>query len=366
MERISRTGRVEYILKKKLLFIVEAMGGGVFTYTVDLTNNLVNKYDVYVAYGTRKQTPIDYENYFDKRVHLIMVKNFGRTVRMDKDIKAFFEIKNIARKIKPDFIHLHSSKAGVLGRIAFAFGKIPVYYTPHGYSFLMSGISKLKRFMYYFIEKMCALSGATTIACSPGEYEESLKLTKRAKLVNNGINISELDKYYDDRVGNSGKIVTLGRISYQKNPKEFNNIAELLPNQKFTWIGDGELSNQLVSSNIEITGWLQRKEALKKISNSDIFVLTSLWEGLPLSLLEAMYLGKICIVSDVVGNKDVIKHGINGFICKNAMEYAGVITSIQQGKVNTVEILRNARKDILRLYNTKVMSEKYIDIYEAN
>ena len=66
--------------KKKILYIVEAMGGGVFTYIVDLANELVNKYDMYIAYAVRKQTPKNYKDYFDKRIHLIEVKNFGRAI----------------------------------------------------------------------------------------------------------------------------------------------------------------------------------------------------------------------------------------------------------------------------------------------
>ena len=60
--------------KKKILYIVEAMGGGVFTYIVDLANELVNSYDMYIAYAVRKQTPENYKDYFDKRIHLIEVK----------------------------------------------------------------------------------------------------------------------------------------------------------------------------------------------------------------------------------------------------------------------------------------------------
>lgn len=86
--------------KKKILYIVEAMGGGVFTYIVDLANELVNSYDMYIAYAVRKQTPQNYKDYFDKRIHLIEVKNFGRVIDPAKDIAAFFEVKKIAAKIK--------------------------------------------------------------------------------------------------------------------------------------------------------------------------------------------------------------------------------------------------------------------------
>lgn len=95
--------------KKKILFIVEAMGGGVFTYIVDLANELVKEYEMYIAYAVRNQTPENYHDYFDKKIKLIKVKNFERSVNPIKDLKAFFEIKRIAKEVHPDIIHLHSS-----------------------------------------------------------------------------------------------------------------------------------------------------------------------------------------------------------------------------------------------------------------
>lgn len=192
--------------KKKILYIVEAMGGGVFTYIVDLANELVNSYDMYIAYAVRKQTPQNYKDYFDKRIHLIEVKNFGRAIDPAKDIAAFFEVKKIAAEIKPDVIHLHSSKAGAIGRVAFN-GKIPMFYTPHGYSFLMEDYKPMKRRMFKLIESVCAKRNCTTISCSMGEHQESLKLTKHATYVNNGINMAELQEIIDktEKVEHSGQ-----------------------------------------------------------------------------------------------------------------------------------------------------------------
>lgn len=254
--------------KKKILYIVEAMGGGVFTYIVDLANELVNKYDMYIAYAVRKQTPKNYKDYFDKRIHLIEVKNFRRAIDPMKDIAAFFEVKKIAAEIKPDIIHLHSSKAGAIGRMAFN-GKIPMFYTPHGYSFLMENYKPMKRRMFKLIESVCAKRNCTTISCSVGEHQESLKLTKHATYVNNGINMAELQEIIDktEKVEHSFTVYTLGRICYQKNPTLFNEIAESLPDVKFVWIGDGELRDQLTSENIEITGWADRSTAIRYAVN---------------------------------------------------------------------------------------------------
>ena len=115
--------------KKKLLFIVEAMGGGVFTYIVDLANELSQRYEMYVAYGLRNQTPNNYKDYFNDKVYLIQVENFTWEINLSKDVKVFFEIRKIAKDIQPDIIHLHSSKSGVLGR--FAFNGKKLYIIPH-------------------------------------------------------------------------------------------------------------------------------------------------------------------------------------------------------------------------------------------
>lgn len=74
------------MLRKKILYVVEAMGGGVFTYIVDLSNELIKEFDIYIAYAVRPQTPPDYRQYFDKRIHLIEVKNFCREINLKKNL----------------------------------------------------------------------------------------------------------------------------------------------------------------------------------------------------------------------------------------------------------------------------------------
>lgn len=351
--------------KKKILYIVEAMGGGVFTYIVGLANELVNKYDIYIAYAVRMQTPENYKNYFDKRIYLIEVKNFGREIDPLKEFKAVTEVKSIAKKVNPDIIHLHSSKAGVIGRIAFNGKKTPVFYTPHGYSFLMQNYKPAKRIVFKLIETIMAKRNCTIISCSEGEHQETLKLTKRATYVNNAINTDELQRMLDgiEVTDHPFTVFTLGRICYQKNPALFNKIAEALPDVRFIWIGEGELRDELTSSNIEITGWIKREEALKYSINADAFMLTSLWEGLPMSLLEAMYMKKTCVVNDVIGNHDVIHNGDNGFVCNTVEEFIDGIIAIRNGK--TFKYAEKAYNDVFNLYDIKKQADSYRLIYES-
>lgn len=352
--------------RKRILFVVEAMGGGVFSYVVDLANKLANSLDVYIAYGTREQTPVNYIDYFDKRIKLIRIENFTREITLSKDIKAFFEIKKVEKEINPDIIHLHSSKAGVLGRLAFNGKKNKVYYTPHGYSFLMDTNSLIKKKLYYIIEVILATRNCKTISCSKGEHIETKKFNMNATYVNNGIDIKKLKAVVDKndlKKDNNHKLTvfTIGRICEQKNPELFNKIAESLPHINFIWVGDGELKGKLTSNNITITGWLERDEVIKKALLADIFILTSLWEGLPISLLEAMYMKKICIVNNVIGNRDVIDHGNNGYICNSINDFVKYINLVM--KSDHRNMINESYNDILMNYNTDIMLERYKEIY---
>lgn len=351
--------------KKRILFVAEAMGGGVFTYIVDLANELVNTYDIYIAYSVRRQTPDNYRDYFDPRVHLIYVRSFTRSINPTKDIPAWFELRAIARDVKPDIIHLHSSKAGAIGRMAFD-GSIPMFYTPHGYSFLMNNHNRVKRTMFHMIERLCAHRNCTTISCSAGEHEETLRLTHRAVYVSNGINMAELQSMIDHTAKHDHPftVFTLGRICHQKGPALFNEIAQRLPEAHFLWIGDGDLREELTSKNIEITGWVDRERAISYAENADVFLLTSRWEGLPISLLESMYMRKPCVVSDVIGSRDVIHDGENGHLCRTVEEFVHAIEAVQDD--DSTMLVDAAYKDVVTQYNTYVMAARYGEIYESH
>jgi len=361
LKKTDRGGSV-----KRILHVVESTGAGVLTFLVDLTNELVHDYEIYIAYAVRPETPSNLSELFDPRVRLIQVEHLQREIELEKEFKVVFEIRRIVRQVQPDLIHLHSSKAGVLGRWALNGRRIPLFYTPHGYSFLMKDQRPIKRMLYKAVEWISAKGSCTTISCSKSEHMETLKLTSKAECVNNGVNIKKLNESIASiKVEKDGAftVFTLGRIAYQKNPGLFNEIALAMPDVQFLWIGDGELRDLLTAPNIRITGWLDREEALKYAVSADAFLLTSLWEGLSISLLEAMYLKKPCIVSNVDGNRAVVRHGENGFVCTGVPEFATAIREIREGRANRYVL--TAYDEILSEYNTSVMSNRYRKIYET-
>lgn len=345
-------------MKKRIVYIVESFSTGIFSYMVDITNNLKDKYDFLILYGVRKETPNDVEKHFNKNVDLIKIESFQRNIGL-KDIKAIKEIKRILKNERHDIIHLHSSKAGML---RMAIHEKNMFYTPHGYAFLTN--KKLKRIIYKLGEVVLSKinKNTKTIACSKSEYLETIKFNKNSIYINNGIDIKNIKTKKKNNPNIS--ICTSGRIEMQKNPSLFNEIALAFPNINFTWIGDGSLRNTLTSTNIKVTGMKEKEDVYNLLLENDIFIFTSLWEGLSISLLEAMYLEKICIVSNISSNKEVVKNNINGFIAETLDDYIKIIEKIINNKVNCEKIKRQAKKTIVNNYNIEKMCKEYEKAYK--
>lgn len=345
--------------------VCEAFGGGVFTYVSQLCNDMIDDFDIYLAYSVRPQTPKNYKEFLDEHIKLIEVKNFGNIGNIFDDIRAINELRQIEEKVKPDIIHLHSSIAGGLGRIAFKGRNNTVVYTPHGYAHILMGKS-LKTKIYELVERVLGRSNAITLTCSESEDEVAKTLCEHTAYIETGINLIDLKESLDDVIPQKSEkftVFTLGRICKQKQPALFNKIAEAVPDAQFIWIGSGELENELTAPNIKITGWKPRKEALALAKGADIYVLCSYGEAIAMSLIENMFIKKLCLVSNTMGNKSVIVDGVNGYLCLQAEEYA---KRIKEAMVEFPKDLpERAYKDVLSIYNTEVMKKKYIDFYNG-
>lgn len=351
---------------RKILMVCEAFGGGVFTYVSQLCNDMCDDFDVYLAYSVRPQTPKNYRDFLDKRVHLIDVKNFSAKglMNISNDMKVIHELRIIEKRIKPDVIHLHSSVAGGIGRLAFKGKNNTVVYTPHGYAHILMGCgAKCK--MYEVMEHILGkVSKAITLTCCESEDEVAKGLTKRTAYIETGVNFVELSAFLDgiEPIKNEKfTVFTLGRACVQKQPQLFNHIAELVPEARFVWIGNGELESDLTAENMEVTGWMPRKEALAMAKGADAFILCSLGEAIAMSLIENMYIKKLILVSNVMGNKSVIHDGVNGYVCNTAEEYAARIKEAM--KEFPSELPERAYQDVLTIYNTDAMKKKYVKFY---
>lgn len=254
-----------------------------------------------------------------------------RALNPFKDIKAVIQAMRIIRKEKPDLVHCHSAKGGVIGRFAaFLTGRKSVY-TAHAFSFL-SAESEKKQKIYLMLEKIARLN-SVLVGCSESERDLAIEKVgyteKNAFAWNNAIAKIESTDVKKPEALNSGErfIISVGRPSYQKNPllmvETMKRVHEKYPDVKFYLVGVGFYSPMLDETKALVSKyglddcfvllpWLSRAETLGYLKHSMFYFTTSLYEGLPIAVLEALAMGKAVVSSDVLGNRDCVIDGFNG------------------------------------------------------
>lgn len=350
--------------KSCILMVCEALGGGVFAYVQQLCNDMSDEFDVSLAYAERTQTPEDFANGFDPRVRLIEIPGFGE-LSPKGILCTICRLRKIERSVKPDIIHLHSSIAGGIGRLAFSARRCEVVYTPHGYAFELMSPGK-KATAYRVLEYLLGKRNCITLTCCESEDAVARSLTKRTAYIETGIDVADFDEKLSSVLperDNRFTVYTLGRVCDQKQPATFNRIAQLVPEARFLWIGSGELEGELSAPNVEVTGWKPRYEALALAKGADVFVLCSLGEAIAMSLVEDMAMGKLALVSNVMGNKSVVRDGENGYVCSEPEQYAEHIREAMNSYPSV--LVDRARADVEEIYNANVMREKYICFYRG-
>lgn len=360
----------------RVLQFVECFGGGMLTSVSQICNILAQEdIQVHLAYSLRPETPENFRSLLDSRVVLQQL-DLTRNIHIFKDIKGLFAVFKIILQVEPDILHLHSSKAGFIGRLAaFIYRlrgkKIKVFYSPRGFSFLQKDANIFKRLTYLYLERIADYLGGTIIACSYGEGVEARKKLKARQVlvIENAVETSKIPLAVP-----SGKLIRVGisgRITPARNPELFMRIAGQLSGEQvqFVWIGGGMPEEEAALNrklpNIEVTGWLPRDAALEKLSTLDIYLHTSRWEGMPLAVIEAMLAGLPVVVTDVVGNRDIVRHGTTGFIGRDEEEIVTYLKKLfldkdlrfSMGKTAREEALKRfslarLRRDILGLYNS--------------
>jgi glycosyltransferase involved in cell wall biosynthesis len=261
-------------------------------------------------------------------------KFLERPINPLKDILTLIEIYRFIKKNNFELVHTHSSKAGILGRLAARLAKTKVIiHTVHGWSFNDFQPRPLRVF-FVLLERLAAKFTDRIIVVSRWDKQKGLanQIGREGQyaLIRYGIEYSEFDENSQDLkegLGISSGNLTVGMISCfkaQKSVQDFIRLASLvikkLPGVKFILVGDGILRKDIEKSiseynlqeSVILTGW--RKDIPRILSAIDIFVLTSLWEGLPITVLEAMASSRPVIATDTGGIREVVIEGKNGFL----------------------------------------------------
>jgi len=316
-------------------------------------------------------------------IEFIRCPSLVRRINIIKDLKAFFDIWRIIKKNKPIIVHTHTSKAGLLGRLAAKLARIPIIiHTPHGHVFF-GYFGPFKTKIFIILEKLASRITDKIVALTNREKEDYLSFgimdEDKSVVIYSGI---ELNKYKDlllnekqnlkKELGipeNSLIVGTAGRLVPVKGTEFLIEAAKYIiskyPDTFFIFTGDGPLEQDLkrkalemdISENIILLGW--RDDAAKIISIYDVFVLPSLNEGMGRVLVEAMALGKPIVASNVGGIPDLVIHGKNGFLVppKHPKELAKYIQIVIEDKEKR-EKMRLAGKEMAMNFSAENMVEK--------
>lgn len=326
-----------------------------------------------VVHGERKNVkPAELvkREFTTSNVRFLRWRSACRAIHPVKDVKAMVELYDILRRLKKkgmvDAVHLHSSKSGLLGRMAARLAGVNnVLYTPNGAPFLSSQ-SRVARMLYRTIERAAGLLGGKVVCCSPSEYAAYRQLGIAASYINNGIQISgiKLDHQAVDKPHFT--VVTSGRIDDQKNPELFNAIAGNfldMKNVQFVWIGDGKQRALLTAGNIKVTGWKTPDEVQEIVAGADVYLSTSRYEGLSFAVMEALAHRKAVLLSDCTGNKDMVRNGVNGDLFADEQE--AVIRLLHYyNNPEMLQVMGEHSADICDAdYDMEVNFRKYRNLY---
>ncbi len=316
----------------------------------------------------------------------IILKGMGREISPWNDLVVIWQLIRLFLKEKPDIVHTHASKAGTLGRLAAKITFVPrIYHTFHGHTFEGYFSKRMSRLIIN-IERLMAHFSTAIIAISEKQREDLVRyrIAPRSKIrvIPLGFDFNRIlpieqnqSLRHQFNIPQDLVIIAIiGRITSIKNHSLFIKTAKeiLLQRQDahFMVIGDGELKHDCIaevkrlgmSRNFTFTGFIKD---LKLIYGSvDIVVLTSLNEGTPVSLLEAMAAEKIVLSTPVGGVQDFVNDGVNGFVCDfDEKLFAARIVSCLDQPEAFAQMRKRASEDVLKKYDKERLFRDIENLY---
>lgn len=330
--------------------------GGAQSVVVNLANSLCKKHEVIVAAGEGDGKMF---NLLDRSIKTERIPSLIRKLSPIDELKAIIGLRKVYNRYKPDIIHLHSSKAGILGRLAFPGNKI--VYTVHGFDSIRLAFRK-------FLPIERALQKRCSAIVGVSKYDENNLIaegiTHNVYTVYNGIfrpqalNENPFAKFKEF----PKKVLCIARFSKQKNLSLFLEIAKLLPDYAFIWIGNQGSPDFDFPKNVFFLGNIPSAGSYTEYA--DLFLLPSNYEGLPVVIIEALACGTPVIASNVGGITELL-NGENGYALENdAHKMAEKIRDILQSPADVCKKMSEAATDTyLKRFTVDNMVAGYLNIY---
>lgn len=348
--------------------------GGAQTHVFVLAKNLILRgAEVLVVYGGNKS--ILHDILEKNNISSQNLKILQKSISIFQDFRAVIELKKIAKEFKPDILSLHSSKAGILGRIVAQILGIKNILTVHGWSFT-DGVSSFKRMMYILFEKSLAKATDKFILVSKYDLELALKynITSKNKLVliYNGIEDLLIKPLRSKPATGDLHLCMVARFDHPKDQKCLIRACQFLDNTILHFYGDGpelesakQLSSKLnMDKKVNFHGFSSNIE--NAMVTADVFVLISNWEGFPISTLEAMSMGLPLIISDVGGACECVLENVNGFkVPRGDQErITRIVKMFMDNRALGPKMGEQSRRIFLEHYTADIMISKTIEIYK--
>jgi glycosyltransferase involved in cell wall biosynthesis len=257
-------------------------------------------------------------------IPVLVLQHLCVPIRPIADLRALREIHSALTTLRPELVAAHSSKAGILGRVAGRSLKVPVVFTVHGWAFT-PGIPPARAALYRRVERLVGPLASKLITVS--EYDRQLALeariapADRVVTVHNGM--PDVPPALRADPGRSpARLIMVARFETQKDHPTL--LAALGGLRDLPWeidlVGDGPLMGEMqaraealgVADRVRFLG--QRRDVGQLLAGAQASLLATNWEGFPLSILEAMRAGLPVVASDVGGIRESVKEGETGYL----------------------------------------------------
>ncbi|UTC68190.1 MULTISPECIES: glycosyltransferase [unclassified Treponema] len=296
------------------------------------------------------------------------IKNMVKPIRFLPDFKCYFELKNVINKFSPDIIHLHSSKAGVLGRLAGRKYRKNIVYTVHGFD----SIRLHHRFflpLERLLQRLCGAIVSVSKYDQRNLYNEKIKF--KVLTIHNGIRIpKKIPNFNFGSVKYKKVIITIARIAYPKKFQSFLSVASdpAMKDYLFVWAGGSaeksmeEIKKEFsIPSNVLLLGDCPNASGL--LPYCDLFVLFSNYEGLPMTIIEAMAQKKAIVASNVGGIPELVDN-TNGLLIETDEDAVKAISNILQDNEKKSKMERASFEKFSNFFTLDIMWKNYRNLYK--
>lgn len=384
---------------KKLLFIItQTKWGGAQKYVLELAEYFSKNNEVHIAYGEVKNPNKQFLNKCKKlKIKTIPVKNLKRSIDVGYDVAAVIEIfKDVLNNANYDLIHLNSSKVGLLGALAgklYGFNpintRLRIIYTAHGFVFNEPKIA-LEKKLFTFSEMFS--TGLQTMILTVSDYDKQSAVDNKVcpewKMIpiHNGIDPLKYDFLSQEKARQELDLEMdkkyFGTIASFYETKGYSFLLEaidmlkqenssLIKNYRWVFIGTGPgLQNiQDKAKELKIDKYIKfvdpKDDDWKYLKAFDVFVLPSVKEGLPYTILESGLAGVPVIASKVGGIPEILSHEATGYMTNpaNALSLKEAMRRLAKDNELSAKLSKNNEENIRQNFSLEKMINKTEESY---